>query len=95
MHILHRNPANGKTTYYEELEDHYVIYTEQDVEHVMDFCHAKADDTPGAVFRHVAEIPLVFLDQAFNEGWLHDEKQLKKWLNDRDHYRFRTWGGRL
>jgi trehalose utilization protein len=95
VHLLHRNPVTGKSTYYVETDDSYVIYTEQDVEPVLDFCVAKASEKPGAAFRHAAEIPLVFVDQAAVEGWLHDEKKWKQWLNDRDHYRFRTWEGRL
>lgn len=98
--LLHKCPITGKETWWIDGADideaaEYGIYVEQDVEPILDFCAAKADDTPHSTFRHAAEIPLVMLDQALREGWAHDEQRWKRWLNDRDNFRFRSWGGRL
>jgi hypothetical protein len=71
------------------------VETRQDVEHVIAAARVLADAPPGKDFRHVGFVPLTVMDQAFNEGWFHDPRAWKRWLNDPDNDCFRTWKGRL
>lgn len=79
----------------EERPNDLLIKTFQDCEPIMDEAKVLADKVPGKDFRHVAKIPMTVLDQAMREGWLNDKKAWKKWANDRENYRFRTWPGQL
>lgn len=42
----------------------------------------------------VAEVPMQVYEQAYHEGWLHDEAAWKRWLNDPDNKVFRITDGR-
>lgn len=44
-------------------------------------------------FRHVARVPLDVAERAMREGWYHDEKAWKRWLNDADNRDHRVWQG--
>lgn len=43
----------------------------------------------------VAEIPLTVYEQAAREGWLHDKKKWREWLNDPQNKVFRITDGRV
>lgn len=80
--LLHHNPVTGKSVWYVEDGEDWLIYEEMDCEPVVDLAHAFATEvTPGKDLRHVGEIPLVFVDQAHREGWLDDKKQWRKFLD--------------
>lgn len=85
-----------KKVLYHELGDGVVaIETRQDVQGLVEMAKAMQDIPPDREFRHVAFVPDAVFDQAVNEGWLHDKKAWKRWLNDADNRAFRTWQGRL
>lgn len=96
--LLGFDPITDKAEFYlEDGEGNWGLYTEQDCEPTLDLVRAIRDTdvvTP-LDFRHVAEVPLVFVDQAFREGWFHDREAWRRFLNDPAHRAFRTWGGRL
>lgn len=46
-----------------------------------------------ATYRKIGNIPEHVLDQAFREGWFHDPKAWKKWLNDPANKAFRVYEG--
>lgn len=73
----------------------FTIETRQDCAPIVAACAILADEPPDKDFRHVAKIPATVFDKAMREGWLHDEQAWKKWLNDPDNRKFRTWGGRV
>lgn len=64
------------------------VETRQDVEPIARAAKIIADHTEvDKDFTRVAMIPSTVLDQAFNEGWFHDEEAWKRWyaLNPQFH----------
>lgn len=50
---------------------------------------------PDKDFTRVALIPKVVIDQAFIEGWFHDEEAWRRWANDSANAQFRTTRGTI
>lgn len=68
----------------------------EDVEPLIRAAEILSDDPPkGEWWRHAGYIPASVFNQAAREGWLHDKKAWKRWLNDPDNKKFRTWKGRV
>jgi hypothetical protein len=44
---------------------------------------------------HVAEIPMQVVEQAHHEGWFHDQKKWKQWLNDPGNRPLRVTDGKV
>jgi hypothetical protein len=89
---------NGLTEYQhvdEERPGDLIIETVQDCEPIIEGAKILSEETPGKDFRHVACVPMFFLDKAAKEGWLHDKAKWKRFLNDPDNKCFRTWPGRV
>lgn len=96
--LIDFNPDTDKAEYYlEDGEGGYALYTEQDCEPVLDLVAAIKEThvIKPLDFRHVAEVPLVFVDKAMREGWFHDQAEWRRFLNSAEYRRFRTWEGRL
>lgn len=94
--LIDRNPVTGKLDVYLDNGDGEVgFYTEQDCEPVMELARDLADLPAGKDLRHVAEVPLVFVDQAIREGWYHDAAAWKRFLNDPQYRAFRVHGGQV
>ncbi len=72
-----------------------IVETVQDCEPIIEGAKRLSEQTPGKEWRHVASVPLYFLDKASKEGWLHDKKKWHAWLNDPDNKAFRTWPGHI
>ena len=83
VHVDHEKPGD------------LIIETVQDCEPIMEMAKRLSEQTPGKEWRHVACIPLYFLDKAAKEGWLHDKKKWQQWLNDPDNKMFRSWPGKV
>jgi hypothetical protein len=67
------------------------VETRQDVEPVARACKIIADhDEVDKEFTRVAMIPSTVLDQAFNEGWFHDEDAWRKWYAANPHFHTTT-----
>ncbi len=75
--------------------DDLIIETVQDCSPILDMTKEMREQTPGKDLRHVACIPMYFIDKAYKEGWLHDKKKWRAFLNNPDNKMFRTWPGRL
>lgn len=79
----------------ENAADDLTIETVEDNAPLVEAAKIMADEPPGKDFRHAAYIPDHVMEKAFKEGWFHDKTAWKKWANDPDNKRFRTWAGRL
>jgi len=86
--------ARKQIIYHEESGKTY-CETRQDVAHIVRAAEIMSDQPPGKDFRHAAFIPEAVLDQSFLEGWFHDKLAWKKWANDPENAKYRTWKGRL
>jgi hypothetical protein len=85
-----------KKVLYHELDDGVVaIETRQDVSHLVELAKAARDIPPDREFRLVGFVPDAVLNQAFHEGWFHDKRKWKEWLNNPDNRAFRAWEGRV
>lgn len=69
--------------------------TRQDVSRIIKNAEMLSDQKPGKDFTRVALIPKTVLDQAFIDGWFHDEAQWKKWANDPANACYRTTRGTI
>ena len=86
----------GIVRYVEQTQDatHYVI--RQDTSQILAANARDASvDQSKRKFRHVARIPLALLDQMLRDGSFHDSAWMKRFLNDANNRRLRTWQGRL
>lgn len=76
------------------------FHTQQDVAPVIDLAEAMREANAHIGHRKsrnmipVAEIPMMVYEQAAREGWLHDQKKWKAWLNDPQNKCFRITDGR-
>lgn len=93
--LLDVNDGARRRVVYEKHHDKTVIRTEQDCAHIVEAAKIMSEQTPGKEFRHAAFIPDEVMNQAMIEGWFHDKEAWKRWANDPDNARFRTWNGRL
>lgn len=85
-----------KKVLYHELDDGVVaIETRQDCSHLVELARVASDIPPDREFRLVGYVPDAVMDAAFNEGWFHDKKKWKQWLNDPDNAAFRVWKGKV
>lgn len=85
-----------KKLLYHELDDGIIaVETRQDVSNIVDLAKAARDIPPDREFRLTAFVPDAVMDKAYNEGWFHDAKAWKKWLNNPDNAAFRVWEGRV
>jgi hypothetical protein len=75
--------------------DDLIIETVQDCTAVLEDAKQWRDVKPGKDWRHVACVPMYFVDKAAKEGWLHDDAKWHAFLNDPDNKFFRTWPGRI
>jgi hypothetical protein len=76
--------------------DQLSVHTEQDATRVL-MANARDRDVDQSkrAFRLAARIPLSVIQQAAQEGWLHDKARWRRWLNDPDNRHFRVWGGKV
>jgi hypothetical protein len=77
----------------EERPDDLLVRTLQDCEPIIERAKLLSELSPGKEFRHVGLIPLSVLDKAHREGWFNDKAAWRKWRNDPDNRKFRTWPG--
>lgn len=88
-------PGERRKTIMHEEDGKTYVESRQDVEPLIEWIGRAKDRPQDPEFRHAAEVPMTVLNQAFIEGWFHDPKAWKKWLNDPDNRAFRVWEGRL
>jgi len=75
------------TVLHEEDGKNY-IESKQDCEPLIEWMSQRRDRPQDPEFHLIGIIPETVLNQAFLEGWFHDVKAWKKWLNDNDKLRF-------
>ncbi len=80
---------------YHEQDGQTFIETRQDVAPVIKAAQEMFCDKPPLDMRRVALIPETVINQAFNEGWFHDEAAWKRWANDPANACFRTTKGTI
>lgn len=86
--VLHANP--------DDPFGDFGIETIEDVEPIVESVKALRDVQDNkSTMRHVARIPVTVIEQAFREGWLHDQAKWNQWLSDPDNRAFRVWEGNL
>lgn len=83
-----------KIVFHEE-DDRHFIETRQDVAPIVKAAKEMFCDNPPLDMRRVALIPKTVLDQAFNEGWFHDEAAWKRWANAPENACYRTTKGTI
>lgn len=88
--------ADGDVVRVVHADDETICFeTIQDVEPVLDWVRARREQPVDPVMTPVAEVPIYVVEQAMREGWFHDRARWKRWVNDRDHYKFRITDGRF
>lgn len=83
-----------KLVYHEE-DGKTFIETRQDVAPIVKAAQELFCDSPPLDMRRVALIPEAVINQAFNEGWFHDESAWKRWANDPANAQYRTTKGTI
>lgn len=71
------------------------IETKQDVAPVIAAAKEMWSDNPPLDMRRVALVPEEVVNQAFLEGWFHDEAAWKRWANNPDNACYRTTKGTI
>lgn len=72
------------------------LSTEQDLESVVEENkYLRENQTGKEQFRLAARVPVHVVEQAFREGWFHDDDAWKKWMNDAENRDHRVWEGRI
>jgi hypothetical protein len=67
-----------------------------DCEPIIDECkHLRDGQTKKEMFRLAAKVPAHVAEQAFREGWFHDDEAWKRWMNNNENRDFRVWEGRV
>lgn len=74
-----------------------IIVTKQDVSGVLRNVRAMKENEKlkKQDLRPVAEVPMVIVEKAMQEGWYNDPAAWKRWLNDPDNKAFRVWEGKV
>jgi len=101
--ILERTPTLTREiiTHDSEAPGTFHMRTAQDVEPVIDLVSTLRDINRTIGHRRstnmvpVAEIPLTVYEQAAREGWLHDKKKWRLWVNDPQNKPLRITDGRF
>lgn len=71
-----------------KLGDDFAIQTIEDVEPIIEHArHMRENQDPKSGYRFVGSIPVTVVEQAFREGWLHDQAKWKQWMADPDNKR--------
>lgn len=93
--LLDLIPDSRRKTLYHEEDGLTYIETRQDVAPVIQAAKDLWCDNPPIEMRRVALIPEAVLNQAFIDGWFHDEAAWKKWANDPANACYRTTKGTI
>lgn len=93
--ILDAVPESRRVTIYTEEDGKTYVESRQDCEPITKAASILAEAPPGKDFRLAALVPETVLNQAFTEGWFHDQDKWKAWMNDPNNRDFRVWNGRV
>lgn len=81
--------------HYDESTDEATITAEQKFDDIVEMNKSlyNRDHQKHGDWTHVAQIPLVVVQELKKQGILHDQKAMKRWLNDPQNRFFRTRPG--
>lgn len=84
----------NKATYFHREDGKTYVETRQDCAPMVAAARMLAEVPPAREdgWRFMCVIPDTVMDQAINEGWLHDKARWRRWMNDSDNKAFN--GGR-
>lgn len=93
------DPVTGRRVWHLDMGDHIIQRTETPVDEIIS---QNAEDYSNSLSRswgdgqRVASIPLdVFYSELAEAVKQDDQRYLRRWLNDADHSKFRTFKGRV
>jgi hypothetical protein len=92
--LLDAVPESRRLTILHEEDGRQFIESRQDCSGIVKAAKAMAELPKGENFRLAALVPETVLNQAFTEGWFHDDNAWKRWMNDPQNRDFRVWDGR-
>lgn len=79
-----------------EQDGTFHLSTSQDLENVIRENQILRENQTGKEnMRLVARMPVHEAEKAMREGWFHDDKAMRRWLNDRDNFHHRVHEGRV
>jgi len=84
-----------KAVQVEDNDDRIRFVTQQEIDPIIQYAKEMADRVPSKEFRHVAEIPQVFIEKMMQDGSFNDPDALKKWINNPANDCFRVWRGEV
>ena len=58
------------------------IESRQDCEPIIEFVKDKARMPEDKDFKYIGELPKAVVDQAIVEGWIDDDKRIRRWFAD-------------
>lgn len=97
--ILMRDRLTGKLVLFHTLPDgRFAVETRVDVQDIVDTATTMRNDAPAGwkgEMHYVAKLPMHLWQSLRTEGRVQEVKDFKKWLNDPDHSKWRTKGGKL
>lgn len=93
--LLDLIPEQRRKTVWWEEDGKTFLETKQDVSPIIAAAKDLWQDNPPKDFRRVALIPAEVLNQAFNDGWFHDEVAWKRWANNPANACYRTTKGTI
>lgn len=92
--LLDLIPESRRQIIYAEEDGKTFVETRQECTHLVEAAKILAEEPPNKAdgWRFMCVIPDTVFNQAAMEGWLHDPKAWRRWMNDRDNRAFN--GGR-
>lgn len=65
---------------YTAIHDGKMMETRQDAEPILEFVKMRAELPDDKDFKFIGEMPLVTFGEAIRDGWIDDDKALRKWF---------------
>lgn len=94
--LLSNNGIFREVAYFDEMRPQdLLVKTFDESEPYIEKAKMLSELSPGETFRHAAVVPQSVLDRAIREGWVNDNDKWRKWANNADNSRLRTWPGKL
>lgn len=74
--------AYADTRKYTVVHDGQWMETRQDAEPILEFVKHRAQMPDDKDFRYLGEMPLATFGEAIRDGWIDDDKALRRWFRD-------------
>jgi GTP-dependent phosphoenolpyruvate carboxykinase len=71
-----------RATLFHKEDGNAYIESRQDAEPLIEWVKDRAQETDDKDYKFIGVIPEATLNQAFAEGWFHDQAAWRKWLAD-------------